>query len=618
MRFALVFGVVASVSLACETTRDDGPELDAGFDGDAASTDVVYVVAGASPNGDGTVNRPWASFTEAAARVAAGNVRVMLSPGIHAIATTLDLGANVVLEGAGVAFTTLQGSTVVSSGTGFDLRALSLEGSFDLRGSDAVAADIGLRSDALLRSENSMFRLSGLRGDAGSDVVLEGVRTLDVGDVVLASGTLTIRFVDDARVANVAITDSAGIALDVEGSTAALVDVSISDTVAAADDGDGASGSGARFTNSATEATDLRILRSQTHGLLVDGGVFVADSLQIEGAGRTCASALRGAQLQLVEPLLREAGTLLLVSDAEATVIDGTLRDAGTLCVAVSQGGRLTASGGLISRCPAGAVTFLEDSAGSVLGVILEETVEAGCIGIADTAGGVSVSQSTLRRCAGSGISVFRSTGVALSENSVVEISADPVSAAATGGMIFVDSAVDVFNNEISDIDGVGVSFLQTRGRVDSTRIERVEGVGLRVVGAAPGATGGTETVVLQNNVVRSALGAGVFVADAAVRVEGNEISSTRYAALDGLGDGIVFGSGSNVELTSNVVVDSSQHGITVFGAAVGTVTRNTVTASGGWGLIEYCLDGEASPSLVLSDNTFDANTLGASSRCSE
>ncbi len=163
----------------------------------APPSPVRYVRAGAPAGGDGSRERPFATLTEATADASTGTL--LLSRGVHDVASTVRLRGAFAVVGAGVGATTVRvargRAAFEASGGGQDgsLQGFSVEA---MEGAGGAEAAVECRDGATLRASDLRVRgaLVGLRA-SGLDATLDAA-----GVTVLNAVSIGVASLDGARV----------------------------------------------------------------------------------------------------------------------------------------------------------------------------------------------------------------------------------------------------------------------------------------------------------------------------------------------------------------------------------------------------------------------------------
>jgi parallel beta-helix repeat protein len=153
--------------------------------------------------------------------------------------------------------------------------------------------------------------------------------------------------------------------------------------------------------------------------------------------------------------------------------------------------------------------------------------------------------------------------------------------------------------NTISDVEGAGIVFLTSTGTVASNIIEGPARAGITLVESGEG-----ELTVTENQ-VSDAVGVGIAVLTSNANVVNNTVVRTIVSFEDGLGDGILFASGSSGLIVGNDVRDSAYNGIRFVDGVTATIEGNRVSGSGLAAIHQDC--GPYEPSQVtIGDNELE------------
>ncbi len=581
----------------------------AGGGGDPVGPVRCGVDAAGPADGDGSESRPFATLRDAAGCLAQVGAVVTVRAGVHEVTAELDVAAAVRLEGEGSARSVLRGAPRLMLAGDVTIRGIAIDGTLDLDGEGGSVTDLRLEPGATLRGDVVGIDLIGVRARDAA-LMLEVRDAVTLVDTELAGTPVTIRGGAAAQIVDLRSEGAAGIALHLVDVAGSLTRVTITDVTASGGDADLRDGVGILVERGTLVADAITVQRTASRGVVLDAAELTGSDVRVEGNGVAALAVQNGAMVTIDGLVAREAYTALFVSGGAAAVSNADLNDARGSCALVSGGGRLDLVGGLVARCPDGAVSWLDGTRGSITATIIEDTTSAGCVAVANAVEPIVLRDVTVRRCAGMGVSVLQGA-IVIEGVAIADVQLDPVFGTAEG-LAAVDADVQVDGLVVERVAGAGVSLLRSSGRLAAVDIRDTDDAGIRVQGPL----GEGASVAIDAGEVAGAAAAGVFVGEATVGIEGTRITGTRLLAADGLGDALVAGPASVVTVRDATLASSAQNGVLVFGGATVTLERNTVRDNAGWGVAEFCLDGDPPNALVVTDNAFSGNGAGDVQRC--
>ncbi len=400
-----------------------------------------------------------------------------------------------------------------------------------------------------------------------------------------------------------------GPALELSNATARLFDVTISDVTTV----EGVEGSGDGIVADAGTLVlqGGSIAVSDRALLLGDAVVATLSDLELVGGDRSPLNVLEGAEVSAADVDISGVRIAIYVRAATLDLTTSTVDAATTSGLMVSTGATVTVSESTFTNCPQGHVSVLgEDTSIALVGNTFTNASAAGCIFVSGATGTVAIEDNTIATCAGSGISIASLLGAVIEGNDISDILPDPMFAELADGIVSIDSDASIADNVIYDTDGAGISLIRGDGDISANTIGPTASVAITIVDP------GNARVSVIGNHISESVGVGVLVLSAAVDIDGNTISDIIYSPDDGFGDGIAFGSGADVVATDNSSNDNDRNGIVFLDGASGSISGNTCSGNGQYGILEFC-SGDAND-VDVGPNTLTGNTLGEQSLCSK
>ena len=121
------------------------------------------------------------------------------------------------------------------------------------------------------------------------------------------------------------------------------------------------------------------------------------------------------------------------------------------------------------------------------------------------------------------------------------------------------------------------------------------------------------ERILITGNTIRETNAAGVALFSVEADVSDNIISDVAFDATVGLGEGVIFVLGADVDVQGNTIERCANNGVFFSEAVTGSIDGNTLRQNGNFGVFEFC--GEVAD-VTLGENTFEDNGSGESQVC--
>ncbi len=577
----------------------------------------VFVDAAAAPGGDGTLTRPYVSLAEGLVAVAGGG-ELVVAEGRYAMPGRVTLADTVRIRGAGA------GLTVLAAGVEVGIEAGSLRlNDLDLELDAVVDAD-ALRMasvDVLADAKLTLRAVSSLEIEVGrfedaDTLTIEGGASVVLRDTVWAGGRgARIRDVAQLAADGLSFADIGGVALWIERTDGTLTSSAVQDVWARADEYP-LDGVCIQIDRGSKQLDRVSAVRCERRGMAFANGEASLTDVTIAGGGLTGLSVQIGAVVSAERLNAVDTNTLVFVNGAQATLDAPRLELARSTGILASDGAALVVRDAFMSECPDGHISVLgEGTSLTLLDSVLQDTTTASCVQIADTRAAQRIENNTIVRCAGAGVGVLEADDVSLLGNEIAGVRPDPLLPELADGVQLVDARVILRGNHIHDNDGAGVSGARSTGTLEGNRILDCGDAGIRLVDPFVGQDVDSPSIVA-DNVIQRTRGVGVFAFTTFAEVRSNRIVDVQWVPADGLGEGVLFGTGGFVSVVDNDIQGSGGNGVLFVDGAVGQVVGNFVSGSGMAGIRELCADGLADNDVVVGDNVIEASTTADIELC--
>jgi hypothetical protein len=562
---------------------------------DVGEPGAIYVNWGAQPGGDGSAGAPFANWADAADTAGEAGWFIF-APGEYDLSSPHSFDS-LVLDGAGVGRTFL---------TGF-----ATEVSESLSVNEADLVDAG--ELAVPSVELSASNISGAAGIDASDARLDAVdyvdapaliraATLTMTNVCATGSDLTFEVSENATIDGLDVSETVGPAVTFTGEgTWEVNDLEITDIgqELTGPAGDG----GVCWVVDATTgvATDVSLIRCAARGLAArENAVVEINEGVVAGIGNTAVSSQRGADVRLVDVEVSDASILLFVTGASLNAQRVLGQRSRNAAVMVGSESNLTLLDSTFLEAPSGHISLSGPGTTALIqGNLFDGAEFDPCIRMGTNELSVTINENTLRGCGQNGISLGSGSGFVVTNNEISGVTLIDGVPELADGVSVIRADVVLTGNTISDVEGAGIVFLTSTGTVASNIIEGPARAGITLVESGEG-----ELTVTENQ-VSDAVGVGIAVLTSNANVVNNTVVRTIVSFEDGLGDGILFASGSSGLIVGNDVRDSAYNGIRFVDGVTATIEGNRVSGSGLAAIHQDC--GPYEPSQVtIGDNELE------------
>jgi parallel beta-helix repeat protein len=287
---------------------------------------------------------------------------------------------------------------------------------------------------------------------------------------------------------------------------------------------------------------------------------------------------------------------VLIVGDGGSTaaIRSNEIQSNGTDGVSVRGTASLTVSDNNVQANKANGLRVRQSSTVTITDNMITNNQNTGMDAVAN--GSVAFKRNTVTGNGAVGASVVADTNATIR----VDLSANTLQHNAGGGVFVAGaSAGTVADNVVEDdpADGIVVR-LSTRLSFVRNRIARSDGIGL-AVGVGTEQSGGSDFVLLGNQITASAKGGISVFATGNVTVSANTVTHSGQSGVSVQ----AVGAAVNPTLSNNTIGTSGGHGIFLLGSDGGVVQNNVVFSNGDTGITL-----RSAPDLLLVNNLVYAN----------
>ena len=608
-----------ALGVALSACGDDGGgdtnSNGAGTSGEATGT--IYVSASASAGGDGSQGAPYRTLEEALAHDGSFDT-VQLLEGVYTLPPAHQVTRDLALSGAGQEAVFVMGLGIWTVDAALSIQGATLFARLTVSGSGSASLQ-----DLAVSGPSGALSVTGLASLTATAVSFSdtgGVSLAQVPQVTLdqvslrgVSDGLAVTSVGDLQATGLTLERVQGHALTLVDTTATLSDLTIADVSPNPADEEGDGGDGLNVRGGALTLTGGSITNVDDRGAFFQEVTASLTDLTLSGARRRVLLALQvGAVVTATRLDAGDGPSAVLATDgARLTMTDSALHDAPLGCLLSSGGAQLDVSNSTFRDCASGHVSILgETTGGTFTGNTLERASDA-CVLISGTQAPVVFEGNTITGCVAGGISTLGAFDVTLTGNVIDTVALDPVFTDVGDGLSVVDSSIDARMNTIRNTEGKGIGLLRSSGRIELNEVSDTGDTGVSLVDPPQFEELQARTIIKDNTISAPVVG-GVVVFSTTADVEGNTIRDVAFDASVGLGDGVVFAIGADVNALDNVIEDCAGNGIS-FDSSSGRVERNTLRRNTRFGVVDFCAgDSE----VTVGDNTYEDNRLGDASLC--
>ena len=602
------------VALGC---GDDGAVQGSGVNN--VDVQTVYVDVSASKGGDGTVSNPYKTLKEALER---GDdiTRVIIASGTYELPASHQVSTELTLEGAGSALN----GTSLTIPAGQDVVSWSIRGKltlekllmfvpFSVTGGETSLSELVFNGAASLAVSGA--------ADAEATVSMDGVEFRESGGVSLtdlqratfddvAMGQvgqgISATDVDQLSLSNVAIDGVTGTGILMENVIASFSGVTVSNTSAGVDGVDNTnSGDGVSLRGGELSWGGGLISNTADRGLRIIGGTGTLEDLEVNGSLESAVSVQGGAQViaTRVTTVGGLSGFFASGVETSLTVTDSDVTSAKFSGLLAGDNSTLDISGTTFEACEQGSISLVNNAHGVLDGNTLSGTSEI-CLSVAGATSRLEITGNVISGCVGAGIGLLDVDDALVEGNTISNVMA--ASSIGGQGLNCIDAVVDVFDNDILDVEGPGMNMLRALARIEGNRISNTEGAGVSVLDPRFDGVQG-ERVSIKNNVISDVKAVGISVFTANADIEDNTVERVRFDNEVGLGEGVLLALQANVVVRGNTIRSNAANGI-LFDGAFGVIEGNNISGHVQYGIRQYCTDDSE---MTIGENLFEDNSQG-------
>lgn len=298
---------------------------------------------------------------------------------------------------------------------------------------------------------------------------------------------------------------------------------------------------------------------------------------------------------------------LLVTDGSELTLTHGFVHDTTSGCLLSSDGAQLDVSETIFRDCQGGHISLLgPETGGRFTRNRLENALES-CVLISGSRVPVVLEGNTITNCVASGVSTLGVRDLQLIGNTIDTVARDPVFMDVGDGVAAVDSAIVARMNTLMNTEAKGFGLLRSSGDIENNWVTQAGDSGVSLVEPPQDPDLQVRSRIVDNTLVETTV-AGVAVFTTTADVEGNQIADTRFDPSVGLGDGVVFALGADVNVRGNTVENNTGNGIS-FDSSTGVVEGNVVRGNLQYGVVDFCT--EVDSGVTVGENTYADNNLG-------
>ncbi len=598
-------GCVALLAWLCaccdtETKPTDAPVTSPG--------DTVYVDIAAQEGGTGSQEHPLRSLAEA---MQTQIPTIVVAQGAYELPATWEGGHSLSIKGAGPQNTFLLSAegTAWRSTDGLGFADMSFLGPMAITGDGSMTQVTFNGATAGLHwSSAQSVDLTDLNVIKGQGLTLEGIAEVEITALMLEENRvgLSATSIESLSIEEASLRSNIEVAMSLTDSTTTLREVEIADTVAAAQDGGNPGGDGVRVQGGALTWDGGGVQRSADRGIAINNATATLQGLNLRVSQRPLLAVSEGAVVEGEDLSVADGQACLFANQASLTLHQTEVQNCN-LGMLAGEGATVSVTESSFVRCAGGHISLTgADIKGTFTNTRMDGSAET-CFSAAGTALTVEIKDSTLENCVGQAIGALGVPDLVVTGTTIRHVTPDPVFMVADG-IGLVDSAGRLERNIITETEGKGVGLLRSSGQLIENTIMQTGDGGISMVD--PGA----EASLIKDNTISNVRAVGVLVFGAEAVIEENLITDIELNPEEGLGDGVLFGTGAQVTVLNNTIMDVDANGVLIVDGARGEVRGNTISGSGQYGVREYCQE-EGSQVMVM-DNVLTDNARGEMQLC--
>lgn len=591
--------MASALTLMTAGCGDDGGGGE-GDNGGPSPEGTVFVDGGAPIGGNGSEQRP---FRDLASALAAPNVdRIIVRPGTYLTPSAQTFTTTLAIEGDSA-------DEVIFIPEGDGAPQWQVDGQLSLTGA-TLFTGMSLNGSGEVSLGELVIATDGVA------LSVEGLAALNIDAATINNSAGVVLRNASARISDTVIGGTTGTALEIEGGDITLNTVTIENT--------------------------LQVGEETSNALLATGATLTMESCTVSDSADRGVVFETGTSATLTATTLTSSGRGLLTLNNGATATATELSASGSnICLFVTTGATLSIDQATVSNCSAGGlfvnadpagsgaeaplttanlndVTFEDCSGGhiSMLGERSIGTIEnsrflranESCISLASSTEQVIIKNNVIEGCVSGGVSALNVSGAEINGNEISAVTADPTFTDVAHGVSAVDSQLTVIDNNIHDCDKLGVSLLRSSAEVRGNTLNALGDAGISAVDPST-----FERSLITDNTISETRAAGIALFTVEADVSNNIISDVAFDPTVGLGEGVAFVLGADVNVQGNTIERCANNGILFSEAVTGRIDGNTLRQNGNFGIFEFC--GEVTD-VTLGENTFEDNTSGEAQVC--